>query len=70
MNRSKSSSTYLSKLLMNRSKKMKTRKNNKIPNKPQNIKRFISEKEFRFIQNDFSPSKSSSSLTDDKIYNK
>ena len=70
MNMSKSSSTYLSKLLMNRSKKMKTRKNNKIPNKPQNIKRFISEKEFRFIQNDFSPSKSSSSLTDDKIYNK
>jgi hypothetical protein len=55
---------------MNRNKKMKTRKNNKIPKNPQNIKRFISEKEFRFIQNDFSPSKSSSSLTDDKIYNK
>jgi len=64
--KSVSPTNYLSRLL---TKRQKTAKNNKTANRPNN-KGNISEEQLLFIQNEFTPSNMTVSLTDEKIYKK
>jgi hypothetical protein len=67
--KSVSPTNYLSRLLTNRQKNVKiTRKANKA-NKAQN-KNNMSEEQVLFIQNEFTPSNMTISLTDEKLYKK
>ena len=67
--KSVSPTNYLSRLLTNRQKTVKyTKKANKV-NKEKN-KNNMSEEQVLFIQNEFTPSNMSVSLTDEKLYKK